>query len=447
MIGQKQTVDILIKHGTILPMDSSLQVIHDGAVAVSARRILMVGEAQRIETLVDPRETLDASGMLVMPGLINTHTHSGDALFRGLVEDLPLESWLEKLWVVESKFLNPDSIYWGSQLAYMELILSGVTTAVDMFWFPESLVQAAKKLGMRVMTGPVFFDSSITDSLNHQDRMVRGREFINEYLHNDLIIPCVQPHAVYSVSPENLQQAGELAHEFGVHFVTHASETETEVRNSIRDFCLSPIKHLDRLGLLGERTVLAHCVHLQDDEFELLSKRGSVVSHCPMSNLKIASGIANVSLMMESGVKVTLGTDGPVSGNDLNPWFTMRLTPVLQRAIHKNTVLLPAPLVVQMATQKAAQALGLDDQIGSLEPGKLADILLIRTGKAHSRPVYDPYALLVYNIGREDVDTVLINGKIIARQRQLMDFDVQELNAHINQISQQVSQFLGIQMS
>lgn len=318
-------------------------------------------------------------------------------------------------------------------------------TATNLFWALDHMMAFAREKLLYGSTDLPAAMLSEAERMADEDVSINQRlaEIGAELIPDGAVILSVQPHAVYTVSPENLQQAGKLAEEFGVYFVTHASETEAEVSNSIRDFGLSPVRHLDRLGLLGERSLLAHCVHLQDDEFDLLGERGSVVSHCPMSNLKIGSGIANIARMLENGVKVTLGTDGPVSGNDLNPWFAMRLAPALQKAIHKDSALLTAPQVVQMATQKAAEALGLGEQLGSLEPGKRADILLVRIGKPHSRPAYDPYALLVYNVGREDVDTVLVNGKIVVRQGRLVNLNEQELIDHIDSISQKVRQFLN----
>ncbi len=438
-------IDILITNGTILTMDDAAQVIPNGAVAVAGSRIVAVGDTQALREQYQPRELLDASGMLVMPGLINTHTHSGDALFRGLVEDLSLEDWLQKLWVVEARFLNPDTVYWGARLAYIEMVRSGITTAVDMFWYPQTLAGAARAVGLRLVTGMVYFDAPTTDGIEFEQRNALAREFIVRYKGDELIVPCVPPHGVYTVSPDHLRQAGALAQEWDVLFTTHACETETEVRNCIRDHGLTPIKHLDRLGLLTPRTLLAHCVHLEEDEFDLLAQRGVTVAHCPVSNLKLASGIAEVGKMQRSGVKVTLGTDGPVSGNDLNFWYTLRLAAILQKAANHDPSLMPTPKIVEMATRDAARSLGLGDQIGSLEAGKLADVLLLRTGRAHSTPVFDPFALLVYNVGREDVDTVLIHGQVVMRAGKITRVDEDEILEAVRDLEQQVREFISHQ--
>lgn len=437
-----QPVDLLITHALLISMDSQGTILPDGSLAISAGKIVARGLTEQLEQTYSPQRKMSAEGMLVIPGIINSHTHGADVLFRGLVEDLPLEQWLQKLWIAESEFIRPDTVELGSTLAYAEMVRGGITTAVDMFWFPEAMVQAARQVGFRLMTGPVYFDSAFTDGIPIEERTERARQFLQEYQEDPLIIPCLQPHAIYTVSPVYLEQASDLARQFGVFFITHASETETEVRNSIQQFGVTPVKHLDRLGLLGERTLLAHCVHLDEDEFELLQNRGTVVAHCPVSNIKIASGIADVGRMLEHGVKVTLGTDGPVSGNDLNPWLTIRLATMLQKVSHNNPALLPAEKVMRMATIDAARALGLGDKLGSLEVGKQADLVLIKTNQLHSTPYYDPYAALVYSIGREDVDTVLINGQIVLERGRFVNLDEATLIARTADLGLQIGQFM-----
>ncbi len=439
-------VDFLITHGTILTQDAAMTIVTDGAIAIAGSQIVALGASSDLEMRFQPRQVLDASGMLVLPGLINTHTHSGDTLFRGLVEDLPLESWLQKLWVVESHFLNPETVGWGARLAYIEMVRSGITTALDMFWFPNALVEAAKAVGLRLATGCVYFDSPMTDGIAPEERSPGTRRFLEEHANDETIIPCVQPHAVYTVSPRYMQQAGELAQEFGAIFATHASETEAEVRNCLRDYHLTPIKHLDHLGLLTPRTVLAHCVHLADDEFELLSQRGVSVAHCPVSNMKLASGIADVGRMMQSKVNVTLGTDGPVSGNDLNLWITMRLAAIIHKTINNDPYLMPTRQIVDMVTRQAARALGIEERAGSLETGKLADIILLKTGEAHTTPAFDPYSLLVYSLGREDVDTVFIHGRLVMRHREMLTIDEKEVLAAVNRLGAEIGEFEASQI-
>ncbi|MCX6056554.1 MAG: amidohydrolase [Chloroflexi bacterium] len=439
----KIPINILITHGFLISMDAGLSIIQDGAIAIEGSRIAAIGTTSTLESQYQPQQIIDASGMFVMPGLINTHTHSGDILFRGLVEDLPLESWLEQLWVAENHFINAESVGWGARLAYIEMVRSGITTALDMFWFPYELAQAAKEVGFHLATGFVFFDSPIADGMLPKERYRLARQFLTQYACDELIIPAVQPHSVYTVSTENLKQASKLAQEFGTLFVTHASETLTEVRNCRRDYGCTPIQYLDRLGALTPRTVLAHCVHLDSDEFDLLSQRGVSVANCPVSNMKLASGIANVSQMLLSGVNVTLGTDGPVSGNDLNLWYTMRLAALVQKTVNHDASLMSTKQVVSMATREGAKALGISAKTGSLEVGKQADIILVQTGRAHSTPSFDPYSSIVYSLGREDVETVLINGRLVMYNRNLLTINETEVIEAVRQLGIQIAIYVS----
>jgi 5-methylthioadenosine/S-adenosylhomocysteine deaminase len=435
-----QTADKLILHGLVVTMDERLTVWDDGAVAIAGAEIVAIGaSAEWSARFMGPTvEVIDASGQLVMPGLINAHTHAADALFRGWVDDLALEPWLERLWIAERKFLRPETVRLGAQLAQAEMIRGGTTTALDMFWFPEVSAQVAREVGFRLMTGPVYFDFAEPDNIPVEQRTARGREFLQAYQHDPLIIPCVTPHSTYTVSPSYLREAQALAGEFGVLLSTHASETTTEVRTVSQRYGQSPPRHLDQLGLLTERTVLAHCVHLPDDEIDLLAERQTVVAHCPMSNLKLGSGVAPLPKMRQSGVQTTLGTDGPVSSNDLDMWAAMRLAAVLHKGVQQNPTLLLAQEVVKMVTCDAARALGLDDKIGSLVPGKQADLILIDLNRPHLTPRYDIYSHLVYAVGRDDVATVLIQGRVVMRKRQLMTVDEPTVMAMVQDLAQEI---------
>lgn len=439
----KTKVDVLITHGLILTMDDRNTFIEDGAVAIQKDRLLALGKSEDILDRYFADEVIKANDHLVIPGLINAHTHGSDSLFRGLVEDLPLEPWLERLWKPEAKFSTAENVFWGAKLAYLEMIRSGITTALDMFWFPEALAEAALQVGFRLVTGPIFFDTISTDGIPAERRVELALPFMERFQDHDSIVPCLQPHAVYTVSPTRLQQVLDLAQQTKALIHTHASETETEVNNSLREFGHTPIKHLDNLGLLTSKTVLAHCVHLKEEEIELLALRGTSVAHCPISNLKLASGVAPVHPMLQSGVNVAFGTDGPVSGNDLNPWITMRLGAILQKNHYRNPRVLPAREVVAMFTCKAAKALGLGDQIGSLEPGKKADVVLIKLNQLHSLPSFDWYTLLVYSIGRDDVDTVLINGKVVMREYKFTQTDENTVIENIQRINREIIEFMA----
>ncbi len=421
-------------------MDDQLTVLDDGAVAIAGAGIVAVGPTSEVSAqFVGPAtEVIDATGQLVMPGLINTHTHAADSLFRGLVDDLALEPWLERLWVAERKFLRPETVRLGAQLAQAEMIRGGTTAALDMFWYPEVSAQVAKAIGFRLMTGPVYFDFAEPDNIPVEQRTARGREFLQEYQRDPLIVPCVTPHSTYTVSPQYLQEAQALADEFGVLLSTHTSETNAEVATVSQRYGQSPPRHLDGMGMLTERTVLAHCVHLPDDEISLLAQRQTVVAHCPLSNLKLGSGVAPIPGMRQNGVRTTLGTDGPVSGNDLDMWLTMRLAAVLHKGVQQNPTLMPALEVVKMATCDAASALGLGDKIGSLAPGKQADLILINLEQPHLTPLYDVYSHLVYAVGRADVATVLIRGRVVMQERELTTLDEASVIAAVEELGQTI---------
>lgn len=435
-----QPADKLVLHGLVVTMDDPLTVLEDGAVAVVGPEIVAVGTASELAAkFVGPTtEVIDATGQLVMPGLINAHTHAADSLFRGLVDDLALEPWLERLWVAERKFLKPETVRLGAQLAQAEMIRSGTTTALDMFWYPEVSAQVAKAIGFRLMTGPVYFDFAEPDNIPVEQRTAHGREFLQAYQRDPLVVPCVTPHSTYTVSPQYLQEAQALADEFGVLLSTHASETSAEVTTVSQRYGQSPPRHLDALGMLTESTVLAHCVHLAADEIKLLAERQTVVAHCPLSNLKLGSGVAPIPRMRQDGVRTTLGTDGPVSGNDLDMWLAMRLAAILHKGVQQDPTLMPAVEVVKMATCDAAKALGLGDKVGSLAPGKQADLIMIDLDQAHLTPLYDVYSHLVYAVGRADVDTVLIQGRIVMQERELTTLDEASVITAVEELGQAI---------
>jgi len=419
-------------------MNSHGTQIENGYIAINDGKIIELGENDKINPQYRPRKKIDAKGRFIIPGLINSHTHGADVLFRGLVEDLPLEKWLQKLWKVENQFVTGETVYWGSLLSYIEMVKGGITTATDMFFYVESMIRAAKILGFRLITGPVFLESRDHDEFKIKEELSKAKEFLDNNKNSSLLRLCLQPHSIYTVSPNFLRRIGELAKENDCLLAIHASETKNEVKYSIDHYNCSPIQHLDDLGLLSNKTILAHCVHLIDDDYKILAKRDSIVSHCPISNLKLGSGIANIQKMIEANISVTLGTDGPVCCNDLNPWFTLRLAAMLQKTLGENTAILPANEVLQLMTSEAAKSLSLSDKIGSLEVGKLADILIIDNSQAHALPMYDPYSSLIYSIGREDVYSVFINGQLIMDERRILVLDENLVKKEINNIEEKI---------
>ena len=323
------SLDLVVTNALVVTGDSAGTVIRDGAVAVSGGRIVRVGPAAEIGG--DAARVVDAGGMLLMPGLINTHCHAADSLFRGLVEDLPLEPWLQLVWKAEGAILTRDTVRLGATLGLAETLLGGVTTTMDMFWHPAETVAAARALGVRVSTGGIFFDGPGIDRLAPEARLAAASAFFDAFGDADDVLPGCLPHGAYTVGPESLVASKRLAEARGGLYCTHAAETQAEQAIVTGRYGRSVIRHLDALGLLDDRTVLAHCVWLDDEEIAILARTGATVSHNPVSNLKLASGIARVPDLLAAGVRVTLGTDGAISGNDLDLWMALRLAATLHR--------------------------------------------------------------------------------------------------------------------
>ncbi|MDE2879093.1 amidohydrolase [Candidatus Palauibacter soopunensis] len=417
-----EPADTLILGPLVVTMGAEERILDTGAVAVRDGEIVAVGTREELEGC-EAAETIDATGRLLMPGLVNAHTHLGDSLFRGLVEELPLEAWLERLWISEREFVSRESVELGARLSIVEMIRSGTTCALDMFWFPEAAADAAVGAGFRLVTGPIFFDFDGPDGVSVEERVATGERWLERYAQEPLVTPCVQPHNQLTVSPEGLRAARDLADRAGALFHTHCSETATEVRQTVERFGRTPAAHFHELGILDERTVLAHCVHLSDDDFARIRRAGAAVLHNPLSNLKLGSGIAPVARMLEEDIPVALGTDGPVSSNDLDMWTAMRFAGLLQRGAHMDPVLTPARDIVRMATTIGAEALGLGDRVGRLAEGYRADLILIDLDRPHLTPMYDVYGHLVYTVGRDDIRSVMVDGRWVMRDRGLETID------------------------
>jgi 5-methylthioadenosine/S-adenosylhomocysteine deaminase len=432
-----QPADLVIQGATVVTMDGGERVIENGAVAITDGAVTAVGSRAELEGL-ESRETIEADRSLLIPGLINGHVHMGDSLFRSLVEDLPLEPWLERLWISEREFVTRENVHLGVQLALAEMIRSGTTCGLDMFWFPEAAAEASVDAGFRVMTGPIFFDYEGPDGVASEARIRGGERWYERFAAEALVTPCVEPHNALTVSPEGMRAARALADRHGALFHTHCSETATEVSMTLERFGATPVAHLHQLGILDGPTVLAHCVHLTDDDFALLRRAGGGVLHNPLSNLKLGSGIAPVARMLDEGIPVLVGTDGPVSSNDLDMWTAMRFAGLLQRGAHQNPVLTPAIEIMRMVTSVAADSLGLGDVTGSIEPGKRADLVLIDLDRPHLAPMFDVYAHLVYSIGRDDVRSVMIDGNWVMRDRELTTLDESSILDAVGELGRRI---------
>jgi len=437
-------MDLLIEGGVVVTMDARRRVLEGGSVAVGEGGILEVVPAEEAASLsrrAPEAERIDASGHLVMPGLVDAHLHAADSLFRGLVEDLPLEPWLECLWRAEKRFVTRESVDLGARLALAELLSGGVTTGLDMFFFPDATARAAREAGFRIVTGPLLFDMEAPEGLTPDERIEGGREFLDRWRDDPLVVGCVEPHNHLTVSPELMRRGRDLADEHGVLFHTHCSETAAEVEETRKRFGTTPVGHLESLGLLEGPTVLAHTIHLTREDREVMARRGTVSVHNPLSNLKLGSGIAPIPELEEAGVPVVLGTDGPVSSNDLDMWTAMRFAALLQRGVREDATLTPAREVVEMATRRGAEALGLGEVTGSLEPGKRADLILVETRSPHMTPSYDVYAQIVFAAGRGDVEAVFVEGESVVRDGVVRTLDVPEILEAVRELAREIAAF------
>ncbi|MBP7243396.1 amidohydrolase [Amaricoccus sp.] len=418
------TADLIVKRAMLVTADRNGTVIRDGALAVEGGRIARIGTTAEIGD--DARAVVDAGGGLLAPGLVNAHCHAGCSLFRGLVEGLPLEPWLRQVWKAESAILDARTTRLGARLGLAEQLLGGVTCVLDMYWRPRETVAAARDLGMRIATGPIFFDGPGVDGATPEARIADGGRFFAEFAGADDVLPAVLPHGTYTVSPDLLVASRRLADAVGAIWSTHAAETRAEQAEVTARHGRSVIRHLDALGLLDARAVLAHCVWLDDEEIAILAHSGAAVAHNPVSNLKLASGFARVPDMLDAGVRVALGTDGAISGNDLDLWLALRLAATLHKGATLRADAVTAPQALSMVTLDAAAALGANDRIGSLEPGKQADMILLDLRRPSAQPLFDPVTHLVYSAAKSDVTDVWVGGARVVEAGVLTRHDLGE---------------------
>jgi 5-methylthioadenosine/S-adenosylhomocysteine deaminase len=429
-------VDILLEHATIVSMDGQRRIYQDSALAVLGSRIHWIGPQEQAAQFL-PRQRLDLRGKVLIPGIVNTHGHWAMALYRGLVDDTPLEQWLDVFWKVEKRYNSPENVEAGAQLAIIEMLRSGTTCAADMYWQYRATTQAARGAGFRMINGPSF-----TEILGFEDQQNVTRagasEYIETYRDDPLVHVCVQAHSTYTTNMDQLEFARRLAEDNHLLFITHASESRSEVETVRAKYGRSPIEVLDAAGLLNDHTLLAHCVHLSDAEIERLAATRTSVAHCPSSNLKLASGIARVADMLRAGVNVSIGTDGPASNNDLDMFEEMRLAALLQKGVTLDPTVLPAEKAFAMITIDGARAFGLADQIGSVEVGKVADLAVLDFSAPNLTPTYDLYSQLVYAASAANVVHTIVNGRVLMQDRCMLTLDEEAVKAKVNAVAAQV---------
>jgi 5-methylthioadenosine/S-adenosylhomocysteine deaminase len=434
----KMNADVLIINGIVLTLDPGDQRFDPGGVAIRGENIVAVGPAETIRSSYQASKTLDATGCVVLPGLINAHTHAAMTIFRGLADDLPLMEWLHQHIFPAERKLTEEWVYWGTLLACAEMILSGTTTFCDMYLFEHKVAEAAKEAGVRALVGEVLYDFP---SPNYGP-VEKGLEFteslIRQWDGDPLVRIAVEPHTLYTCSPALLKRCHELAERCHVPLITHLSENDAEVEEILKRYGRRPVAHLENLGMLNPRLIADHCVALDEADMELLARRGVEVVHNPESNMKLASGIAPAPRLLEMGVNVALGTDGCASNNDLDLFGEMDTCAKLHKVATLDPTVLPARTVLRMATQNGAKALGLEGRTGELSPGKWADIIVVDFGRPHLTPLYHPVSHLVYAARGSDVRHTIIHGRLVMEDRKLLTLDVDEVMAHVRSFARAV---------
>ena len=443
-----QQVDTVITNALVLTMDEDLKQYFPGAVAIKGDRILAVGREDEIKQEYSAQETIDCAGKILMPGLVNAHTHVPMTLLRGLADDLRLDVWLMGYMMpVEREFVSPEFVRLGTLLACAEQIRSGVTTFNDMYYFEEDVAQAAADAGMRAVCGQTVMKFPAPDAASFEDSLLMAREFIQHWKDHPLIVPAVAPHAPYTCTAEILHATAELAREFDVPLHTHLSETAFEVENMREEQGVPVIPYVKKQGLFEAKVIAAHCVHIDIGEIRTMQDAGAGVAHNPSSNLKLASGFAPVTRMLETGLNVGIGTDGPASNNDLDMFEEVRLAAFIAKAVTNDPTSLPAPQALLMATRLGAQALHIGHLTGSLEPGKRADLILVDVSPLHNSPSFkrgpdNAYAQIVYASKSTDVSDVMVNGRWLMRDRQLLTLNEEQLLHQAEEIARKIDAFL-----
>ncbi|MFD6288801.1 amidohydrolase [Streptomyces sp. NPDC060205] len=417
------TADLLVHGGDVLTVDEAGTIVPDGAVAVRDGEIVEVGPAEDLRARYADAESLDASGCLVLPGLVNAHTHLAMTLLRGRADDVTLQGFLERVIRWESELLSPENVATAIRVAIAESVRAGVTSALDMYWFHEAAEQVAREAGWRLHTGPTFMDvPDPADGIAYEDRLAWARRDLAGRTPRPGTRPVLFAHSAYTLSPEQLTEIAALAREFGALLHIHAAENATEVATVEVRYGKRPVELLDSLGLLGPDLLLAHTVDLTGAEIAALARTGTSVAHCPVSNLKLGCGIAPVPRLLSAGVTVGLGTDGAVSSNTLDMLRSLGLAALVHKADGDPTAV-GAEQAVRMATIEGARALGLDARLGSLEAGKRADLIVLDLTGPHLAPRHDPWSTLAYAARADDVRDTVVDGRVLMRGRTLTTLD------------------------
>ncbi len=435
-----EAVDLLLAGGTVVTMDQGFRVVEDGAVAVKGERIVAVGPAPELRARYTPARAIDTSGRIVMPGLVNTHSHVPMTLLRGVADDVELMVWLTKyIWPAEAAHVTPEFVTWGTRLAAWEMIRTGTTTFSDMYFYEDQVAEAAKQAGLRGFCAATVMDHPVPGLKDAEEGLRVAEAFLKKWSGDPLIVPALGPHAAYTVGPETLLRVKALADRYQAPMMIHAAESPSEMTLVREKYGTTTVAHLDKIGFLGPNLTLAHAIWLTDDEIATIAARGVGTAHCPSSNTKLASGVSPVPKLRKAGVRAGLGTDGPSSNNDLNMFEEIDLALKLHKITSGDPAVLSARDGVEMATIGGARALHLEREIGSLEPGKRADLIVLASDAPWAQPRYDVYAQLAYAIKGSDVATTIVNGRVLMEDGRMLTLDTAAITARVRRYRDEIA--------
>ena len=443
---QRPSADLILSGGIVVTMDASWNIYADGSIAIRGDAILAVGPRARIDSEFTAKQVIDAHGGLLLPGFINGHTHVPMTLFRGLHDDVTLQDWLYKyIFPAEAKNVNEEFVRWGARLAAAEQIRGGVTTFADMYYFEDAIAEETKAAGMRGILGETFIDFPAPDNKSEAEMLAYTEKFLKRWQGDSLIQAAPAPHSIYTCSKKTLVDAAALARKYHAPILIHVAEMKKEWVDSRKQNGMSPVQYLDKIGVLGPDVIAAHCIYVDATDRKTLAERGTGCVHNPSSNMMLASGVSPVPDMRAAGVAVGLGTDGPAgSNNDLDLMEEMDLAAKLAKITRMDPLALGAKDVVAMATIDGARAIHMEKEIGSLEAGKKADVILISLDEPNAVPMYDVYAQLAYALKGSGVETVVIGGKVVMQDHKLVTLDEPKILEKAREYGESVKTSLGL---
>ncbi len=437
-------MDLIVRGGTIVTMDGERRVIEDGAVAVSGGRITAVGTRAEVEAKYTAREIVDARGKAIVPGLINGHTHVPMTLFRGLADDLDLNEWLTKyIFPAEARNVTEEFVRVGTRLGLAEMIRGGTTTYADMYYFEDAIADETARAGVRGVLGETVIDFPVADNKTHEEAMAYTQKFVKKWQGHALITPAIAPHAPYTVSEEHLKAVRAFSDQTKTPILIHVAETRKEVEDSVKSKNARPVEYLSRINFLNDRVIAAHVVFADEGEIATLKRAGVGVVHNPQSNMKLASGVAPVPQMLVADLELGLGTDGAASNNDLSMWEEMDTAAKLHKVMSGDPKVVSAQQAFEMATLRGARALHMEREIGSIAVGKRADLLIVDLDELNQTPLYNIYSHLVYATKADDVRTVIIEGRMIMRDRRLLTLDENDIKTRARAFRERIIKSLA----